>query len=138
MNEKYFKMAYKEAVKAYKKGEVPVGAVIVKNNKVISKSNNNRQKKHNLLGHAEINCILKAEKKLKDWRLDGCDLYVTLEPCNLCNICIRESRINNVFFLISQFDPEINKHRITRTNDCDILGEKYQNLLTSFFKKLRK
>lgn len=138
MNERYFEIAYKESLKAYKKGEVPVGAVIVKNNKVISKASNNRQNKYNLFGHAEINCIIKAEKKLRDWRLDGCDIYVTLEPCELCSVCIKESRINNVYYLISQQNSIKTKINLTQTNDCAHLEEKYQNLLKTFFKKLRK
>ena len=137
--EKYFEIAYKEAIKAYKHKEIPVGAIIVKNNKIIAKSSNNRQKKKNVIGHAEINCIKKASKKLGDWRLDGCDLYVTLEPCNMCRIIIDESRISNVFFLIKQENltkictktPEI------QTNDCEELKNKYSKLLKSFFINLR-
>jgi len=96
--EKYMKLAYEESIKAYKKNEVPVGAIIIKNNKIIAKAKNNRQKKHNILGHAEINCIQKAEKKLKDWRLNDCVMYVTLEPCNMCSEIIKESRIKEVVF----------------------------------------
>jgi len=80
----FFDVALLEAQKAFKKGEIPVGAVIVKDNKIIAKSHNNRQKKFNVYGHAEINCIIKAAKKIKDWRLDDCEMYVTLEPCDLC------------------------------------------------------
>lgn len=137
--EKYFEIAYKEAIKAYKRKEVPVGAILVKNNKIIAKSSNNRQKNKNVLGHAEINCIKKASKKLKDWRLDGCDLYVTLEPCNMCRIVIDESRISHVFFLIKQEKltklstktPEI------QTNDCKKIKNEYEKLLKSFFINLR-
>jgi len=102
MTEKIIETMYKEAVKAYKKGEIPVGALITKNNKIIAKSHNNRQKKHNLLGHAEINCILEAEKRIKDWRLDECEMYVTLSPCSMCEAIIEESRLKKVHFLVKQ------------------------------------
>ena len=137
MNNEYFKLAYKEAQKAYKVKEVPVGAVIVKNNKVLARAHNNRQKTNNLLGHAEINCILKAEKKIKDWRLDECDLYVTLEPCDLCKIFIKESRIRKVYFLLSQENQCNIEKKEERTKVCDNACEKYYDLLTSFFKNLR-
>jgi len=137
--EEYFEIAYKEALKANKKGEIPVGAIIVKNNKIIAKSHNNRQKKHNILGHAEILCILKAEKKLKDWRLDGCDMYVTLEPCKMCRTIINESRINNVYFLIKQdFQQKFNeKTTFLQTNDCKNVVNIYEKVLKNFFSKLR-
>lgn len=129
---KYFDIAYKEAIKASKKGEIPVGAVIVKNDIVIAKSHNNRQKKHNILGHAEINAIIKAEKKLKDWRLDGCVMYVTLEPCKMCQTIIKESRLDNVFFLLTKI-----KEKNNDLKECYEITEKYSNLLQDFFKKLR-
>lgn len=134
---KYMEIAYKNAIKAYKHDEIPVGAVIVKNGKIIAKSRNNRQKKHYLLGHAEINCILKAEKKLKDWRLDGCDMYVTLEPCEMCSRFIQESRLNNVYFLSFQHKKE-EKNSFLQTNDCQELKHMYEKLLNSFFFKIRK
>ncbi len=132
--EKYIQVAYKEALKAYKKNEIPVGAVIVKNNKIIAKSHNNRQKKHTILGHAEINVILKAEKKLKDWRLDDCEMYVTLEPCEMCEKIINESRIKKVYYLLNS---ERNKHIFVQINDCNDLKSAYQNILQNFFKKMR-
>lgn len=138
--EKYFEIAYKEALKTYKKGEVPVGAVIVKNNKIIAKAHNNRQKKHSVIGHAEILCIKKAEKCLKDWRLNGCDLYVTLEPCEMCKIIIKESRINNVFYLEKQ-DFQQKKGKNTtffQTNVCENKKIMYKKLLQNFFNNLRK
>lgn len=137
--EDYFKIAYKEALKAYKRNEIPVGAVIVKNNKIIAKSSNNRQKNRDVLGHAEVNCIKKASKKLKDWRLDGCDLYVTLEPCNMCKVIIEESRISNVFYLLEQKKiTKMNKKtNYTQTNDCIEIKNKYCYLLKSFFINLR-
>jgi len=127
--EKYMKLAYEESIKAYKKNEVPVGAIIIKNNKIIAKAKNNRQKKHNILGHAEINCIQKAEKKLKDWRLNDCVMYVTLEPCNMCSEIIKESRIKEVVFLISK-NGEVN-------NKYTELADKYSKIMKQFFANLR-
>lgn len=133
--EKYFGIAYKEALKAYKKDEIPVGAVIVKNDKIIAKSHNDRQKKHKIIGHAEINVILKAEKKLNDWRLDGCELYVTLEPCNMCDVIIKESRITKVHYLIT--NPQKNSTNKKQTIFNNEISIKYQKLLTNFFENLR-
>ena len=95
---KYFKLAYKEALKAYRLGECPIGCVIVLNDKVIAKAHNLRENKEDPLGHAEILAIKKASHKLKTWRLEECDLYVTLEPCLMCAGAIVNSRIKNVYF----------------------------------------
>lgn len=122
--------AVKEANKAYKKKEIPVGAVIVKNNKIIAKAHNTRQKTHNLLGHAEINCILKAEKKIKDWRLSNCDMYITLEPCSMCRIFIEEARIKNVYILLKRKDT-------TKTFVRDDTKKAYSELIKDFFINLR-
>ena len=133
----YMKMVYKEALKAYKKNEIPVGTIIVLDNKVIAKAHNDRQKKHNVLGHAEIKAILKAEKKLKDWRLDKCEMYVTLEPCKMCQMIIEESRINKIYYLISQKNDTKNNSKYIQTNDCNDIKLQYQKILNNFFKKLR-
>ena len=101
MNNTYQQILYNLSVKAYKKGEVPVAALLVKDGKVISKAYNTRHNKKRLLGHAEINCILKGTSKLKTWILSDCDLYVTLEPCNMCKEIINEARIRNVFYYVS-------------------------------------
>lgn len=137
--EKYFQLAVKEAKKAYKKNEMPVGAIIVQNNKIIAKAHNRREKKHNVLGHAEILCILKATKKIKDWRLDGCEMYVTLEPCSMCRTIINESRIDNVYFLLNnqKNSKMINKTDILQTNDCNVYRDIYKNMIKNFFNKLR-
>jgi len=135
----FFEIALKESKKAYKKNEIPVGCVITKNNKMIAKAHNNRQKKSNILGHAEILCILKAEKKNKDWRLDGYNMYVTLEPCDMCKKIIEESRIENVYYMLENNDINKLKYKnIIQTNDCADLKEDYDKLFKSFFKKLRK
>ena len=96
--EKYMLLAIKEAKKAELIDEVPIGCVIVKNNKVIAKGYNKREHKNDVTCHAEIEAIRKAEKKLKDWQLVGCDLYVTIEPCLMCTGAIIQSRIENVYY----------------------------------------
>lgn len=96
--EKYMEIALKEANKAYKKGEIPVGAVIVKNGKVISKAHNMKESKHISTCHAEILAINKACKKNKNWRLKDCELYVTVEPCMMCCGAILQSRISTVVY----------------------------------------
>jgi len=97
MNVKYMKIAFIEAQKAYKLGEVPVGAIIVKNGKIIGKGYNKKEKTKSTIMHAEIIAINKACKKNKDWRLNECEMYVTLEPCMMCMGAIVESRIKKVY-----------------------------------------
>ena len=89
--------AYKEAKKAYKKLEVPVGAVIVKNGEIVARAHNLREKKNSAIAHAEILCIEKACKKINSWRLDNLEMYVTLEPCSMCAGAIIQSRIKKVY-----------------------------------------
>ena len=91
-------LAFKEAIKAYGEDEVPVGAVIVKEGKVIAKAHNKKEKNNDPMGHAEILCIKKACKKLGDWYLKDCELYVTLEPCVMCAGAIINSRISKVYY----------------------------------------
>ena len=142
MNEEYYmNIAYKEALKAYKNEEVPVGAIIVKDNKIISKAHNDRQKRFNILGHAEIKSILKAEKKLKDWRLDDCEMYVTLNPCKMCKMLISESRLKKVIYLSENDKNNKNQEKnnnIMQTNVCNLLKMQYEKLLKTFFKEMRK
>ena len=94
----FFNEAYKEALKAYIKDEIPVGVVIVKNNKIIARAHNLRDSKKIVTKHAEIIAIEKANIKEKNWRLLDCDLYSTLEPCNMCKEIIKEAKIRNVYF----------------------------------------
>ena len=84
MQEKFMKAAIKEAQKAYDKGEIPVGAVIVKDGKIIARAHNLKELKNDTTKHAEILAIQKASKKLNSWRLENCEMYVTLEPCSMC------------------------------------------------------
>ena len=103
MEEKIFfmKQALKEAEKAYSKGEVPIGAVIVKDGKIISRGYNLKETKKNTLKHAEIIAIEKASKKLDAWRLEECDIYVTMEPCPMCMGAIINSRIRKIYYGVS-------------------------------------
>lgn len=97
INEKFMNEALKEASKAYDKTEVPIGAVIVKDNKVIARAHNTKETTFNPCAHAEVLAIEKAAKKLKSWRLTGCKMYVTLEPCPMCAGAIINSRIDEVY-----------------------------------------
>ncbi len=87
---------------ALKHGEVPVSCIIVKNNKIIAKEYNKRQKKNSPLAHAEILAIIKAAKRIKTWNLNDCELYVTLEPCEMCKSIINEARIKKVYYILSK------------------------------------
>ena len=96
--EKYMKIALKEAQKAEKHGDVPVGAVIVKNDKIIAKGHNKKEKRKMVTRHAEIETIEKACKKLKTWHLDDCEIYITIEPCMMCYGAIEQARISKIIF----------------------------------------
>lgn len=98
MHEKFMKLALREADKSARRGEVPVGAVVVKDGQVIARGRNDKEEKKNPLGHAEINAIHRASKKLGAWRLEGCTLYVTLEPCPMCAGAIQQARLDAVVF----------------------------------------
>lgn len=99
MSEEIFmKLALKEAKLALKADEVPIGAVVVKNGAVVARAHNTRNKSHNAVCHAELSAISRACKKLGDWRLSGCDLYVTLEPCVMCLGACFNARISNIYF----------------------------------------
>ena len=97
MPEKFMKEAIKEAKKAYEKEEVPVGAVIVKDGKIIARAHNLKETKIDTTCHAEILAIKKASKKLNSWRLENCEMYVTLEPCSMCAGALIQSRIKKVY-----------------------------------------
>jgi len=95
----FFQIAYQEAIKAFQKDEIPIGAVIVKNNKIIAKAHNQTIQKKTVLAHAELIAIQKASKKLKNERLIDCSIYTTLEPCTMCSGAIIHARLADVFFL---------------------------------------
>lgn len=136
-HEKYMEIAYKEALKAFKHNEIPVGAVIVKQGKIIAKSYNKREKSNNIINHAEINCISKACKKLKNWRLDDCIIYVTMEPCMMCCGAIEQSRIKKIVYSVKNknFGFTSNLKNIEIVDK--ILEKKCKDLIQSFFKKIR-
>ncbi|MBE6138637.1 MAG: nucleoside deaminase [Firmicutes bacterium] len=96
--EKYMKLAIKEAKKAQKHGDVPVGAIIVRNGKIIAKGHNKKEKKQIVTRHAEIEVIEKACKKLQTWHLDDCDIYITIEPCQMCYGAIEQARIKTIVY----------------------------------------
>lgn len=100
----FMNIAIKEAKKSYKIDDVPVGAVIVKDDVVIAKAHNMKEKKCNAIMHAEIIAIDKACKKLKRWRLDDCELYVTMEPCMMCTGAILQSRIKKIYYSVDNDD----------------------------------
>lgn len=144
----WMEKALNMAKKAYKKNEVPIGAVIVKDGKIISKAYNQREKKQNAIKHAEIIAIDKACKKLKSWRLDGCTLFVTLEPCPMCSGAICNARIDKVVFASSEKTSQDNlcemilqsnrlNHKVLLEQDKNFEREA-SNLLTSFFKEKRQ
>ena len=141
LDKKVLDLLLKNAEKAYKKGEIPVSAVILdQSGKIISYSNNDRQRKCNVLGHAEINAILKAEKKIQDWRLDGYCMIVTLEPCNMCSVIIKESRLDKVYYFLPKrnddisWEININKVQIKEYKEYT---SKFKQLLTDFFNNKR-
>ena len=139
----YMELALKEAYKSYKKGDVPVGAVIVKNGKIIAKAHNLKEKKHNPLMHAEIVAINRASKRLKRWRLDDCELYVTMEPCMMCTGAIIQSRIKKVYYSIENHDfgalkniSQDKKYNIVIDNTMGT--DESLNMLKKFFEERRK
>lgn len=148
MEEKFMRLALKEAQKAYEKEEVPIGAVIVKDGKVIAKAHNLREIKKQATAHAEILVIEKACKKLDAWRLENCDMYVTLEPCPMCAGAIMNARIRNVYIgakeprsgaagsKINLFEDGIYNHKVNYY--FGILEKECQTIMKEFFKKLRK
>ena len=146
MDKRFMILALEEAKKAAREGEVPVGAVIVKDGEVISRGHNLREQKQSALSHAEIEAINGACEKLDSWRLDGCEMYVTLEPCPMCTGAIINSRIKTVIF--GAFDKSMGCMDSV-INLCDYpLGHKVevyagicedecQKVLQKFFKNLR-
>ncbi len=127
-------LALKEAQKAYKKDDVPVGAVIVKDSKVISKAHNLREKRNNAIDHAEIIAISRACKKLKSWRLTGCTMYATLEPCSMCRAAIGQARIDKVIYGADSKKEREDKIDFIKLGD---LENECSSIVQSFFQKKR-
>ena len=142
------KEALKEAKKAYKKLEVPVGAVIVKNGEIIAKAHNLKETKKDTTKHAEILAIQRASKKIEAWRLEECEMYVTLEPCTMCAGAIINARIKKVYIgtmdlktgacgsILNLFKDYKFNHQV----ECEtgIMQNECEKILKDFFKELRK
>ncbi len=142
MNEKYMMLAINEAKKAYKKNDVPIGCVIVKDGRIISKAHNKKEIKKNAIMHAEIIAIAKACKKLKTWHLDDCVLYTTVEPCMMCTGAIIQSRIKKIYYSISNKSfGELENYHLKNKKifiQNNILNEESKKLMQQFFKEKRK
>ena len=145
---KYMKEAVKQAKKAYALGEVPIGCVIVYEDKIIGRGYNRRTIDKNTLAHAELQAIRKASRKMNDWRLEDCTLYVTLEPCQMCSGAIVQARIRRV--VVGCMNPKAGcagsimnllqvpqfNHQVELTTG--IMGEECSRMMKTFFKELRR
>lgn len=146
--EKYMKEAIRQAKKAYVLEEVPIGCVIVQNDKIIARGYNRRNTEGNTLAHAELAAIKKASKKTGDWRLEDCTMYVTLEPCQMCAGAIVQSRMKKV--VIGSMNPKagcagsvLNLLQMAEFNhqvelETGVLGEECSEMLSAFFRELRE
>ena len=139
--EEIWNLCINEAKISYDQGDVPIGAVLVKDNEILATAHNTREIDHNILGHAEINAILDASSKLNRWNLSDCSIYVTLKPCSMCNEVIKQSRIANVYYLLDKLDYKQEFYKTKFVKYCEKNGEKheqmYHDLLTSFFRQKR-
>ncbi|RHO38254.1 tRNA adenosine(34) deaminase TadA [Dorea sp. AM13-35] len=145
---KYMKEAIRQANKAYAIGEVPIGCVIVRDGKIISRGYNRRTIDKNTLAHAELAAIKKASKKLDDWRLEGCTMYVTLEPCQMCAGALVQSRIDRV--VVGCMNPKagcagsiLNLLQMPEFNhqvelETGVLEEECSQMMKDFFRELRE
>ena len=146
--EDYMKLAINEAKKAYSQLEIPVGAIIVIDGKVIAKAHNEKEQKQDTTKHAEILAIQEASKKLKNWRLIDCDMYVTLEPCSMCAGALIQSRVRKVFIgamdektgscgsVLNLLEDYTFNHKVEV--EYGICKEECEILLKNFFKELRE
>lgn len=149
MEKEYFmKEALKEAKKAYKELEIPVGCVIVKDGEIIARAHNQKEKKKDTTKHAEILAIQKASKKIDAWRLENCEMYVTLEPCAMCAGALIQSRIKKVYIgamdektgscgsVLNLLDDYKFNHYVE--SEIGLLEEDCRRILKDFFLELRK
>lgn len=146
-DEKYMKEAIKQAKKAAAEGDVPIGCIIVKEDKIIARGYNKRNAKKTTLAHAELLAIEKASKKLGDWRLEECTMYITLEPCQMCAGAIVQARIPRVVVgamnkkagcagsVLNLFQVDAFNHQVEFEHG--ILEETCSSMLSEFFKTLR-
>ena len=136
MEKYYMKEALKLAMKAFDEDEIPVGAIVVKDDKIIGSGYNQKEKMNNPLKHAELIAIEEACKNIGDWRLNDCEIYVTLEPCQMCMGAIFETRINKIVYGISK-----NERMFNIKNDINIYGgileKECLEILQKFFKNKR-
>ena len=147
MDTKFFmREALKEALKSYKNWEVPVGCVIVKDGVIIARAHNNREQANDPLGHAELLAIRKATSILGSWRLIGCDMYVSLEPCIMCTGAIMDSRIDKLYIgamdpkrgCVSSCLPILEQRMIPHNVSYQYMDTISPYILKRFFKKLRQ
>lgn len=147
MEKRFMKEAIALAKQAAKEGEVPVGAVIVKDGEIIARGKNQREQKQNALSHAEIEAINSACEKLGSWRLDGCELYVTLEPCPMCAGAIINARIKTLIFgaydlKMGSIDSVINLCDYPYNHKVEVYGgiceQECGSVLKEFFEGVRK
>ena len=148
IDEKYMKEAIRQAKKAYAIGEVLIECVIVYEDKVIGRGYNRKTIDKNTLSHAELNAIRKASKKMGDWRLEGCTMYVTLEPCQMCSGAIVQSRMSRVVVgcmnpkagcagsVLNLLNMEEFNHQVELTTG--VLEEECSQMMKTFFKELRE
>lgn len=141
MNRYFMNLAYEEAMKSYEMDEIPVGCVIVKNNKVVSTAHNCKECRKNSIMHAELLAVNRACKANGDWRLDECELYTTLEPCMMCMGAIIESRIKTVYYGTKNKSKQmfdINKIESININIIYMDDKRCSDILSDFFKNKRK
>lgn len=133
----YIDGTIEEAKKSLLTEDVPIGALIVLNNEIIAVGYNTREKDHSVLGHAEINAIEQATRKLKRWNLSDCELYVSLEPCSMCKEIIKQTRLKKVYYLLSKPDSkkEYDKTQFIKLESNS--EQTYASVLSEFFKKKR-
>lgn len=148
MNKDFLDLAFFYAEKAYSVNEVPIGAVIVKDNEVISYGFNKKEENNSVLAHAELIAIAEASKKLNNWRLEECDIYVTLDPCPMCASAIKQARIKNVYSALNNADSNnlpliLDIFSTDKVNSSvnfvsNLDSERSKILLSKFFKKQRE
>lgn len=139
MKNKFIEKIYDLAVESFNIDEIPVGAIIVKNNEIISVGINSRESNKSVVGHAEINAIESACRVIGDWRLDDCEMYVTLLPCMMCTGAIIESRIKKVYYLRDRTNVCFKTAKYLNVDkiEDDEMEEKYLKLLQLFFENKR-
>ncbi len=147
MDLKYMDMAIEEAKKAFEEDEVPIGCVIVKNNQILALTHNRKEQMNSATKHAEILAIEEASSKLNNWRLDGCDVYITLEPCPMCASALKQARVSHIFCGLSNSDfrnyeivlkiLESDKNNASVPIINDLAVEKVDKIMKDFFRNRR-